>query len=49
VQNVHVSDQPAHSFHLAMHADRHLRHPTIFDRFAEAASDHVSHAAFFIA
>ena len=32
-----------------MHADRHLRHPTVFDRFAEAASDHVSHAAFFIA
>jgi low affinity Fe/Cu permease len=28
---------------------RHLEHPSVFDRFAEAASDHVSHATFFLA
>jgi low affinity Fe/Cu permease len=28
---------------------RHLEHPSVFDRFAEGASDHVSHATFFLA
>jgi low affinity Fe/Cu permease len=27
----------------------HLERPSVFDRFAEAASDHVSHATFFLA